>query len=110
MTDPEHRNRDKNRALTLLRNVLHQLAREYQASGRAESFEHLKVVLTEGRGAVPGAVLAERLGISEDALYAATHRLKARYRQILKEQIAATLDDPSQIKDEIRSLFDAIRP
>jgi DNA-directed RNA polymerase specialized sigma24 family protein len=97
-------------ALTLLGRVLELLAREYEASGRAETFEHLKVVLTEGRGAVRGAVLAGKLGISEDAVYTATHRLKARYREILKEQIAATLDDPSEIKDEIRSLFDAIRP
>ncbi len=38
----------------------------------------------------------------------AVHRLRKRYREILQEQIAATLDDPSEMEDEIRSLFEAI--
>jgi RNA polymerase sigma-70 factor (ECF subfamily) len=97
-------------ALTLLGRVLDRLAREYADSGRAETFEHLKVVLTEGRGAVRAAELATRLGTTENAVHQATHRLRARYRAILKEEIAATLDDPSQVDEEIRSLFDAIRP
>jgi DNA-directed RNA polymerase specialized sigma24 family protein len=98
-------------ALTLLGRVLDRLAREYAESGRADIFEHLKVVLTEGRGAVRGAVLAARLGMpTENAVHQASHRLKTRYREILKEEIAATLDDPSQVDEEIRALFDAIRP
>ena len=101
---------DRTWALILLNRVLERLAGEYADSGRAETFKHLKVVLTEGRGAVRTAELAIRLDTTENAVHQATHRLKARYRQILKEQIAATLDDPSEIKDEIRSLFDAIRP
>ncbi len=101
---------DRAWAVTLLGRVLELLAAEYAESGRAELFAHLKVVLTEGKGAVSGATLAERLGTSEGAVHAAVHRLKKRYRVILQDQIAATLDDPAQIDDEIRDLFEAIRP
>jgi hypothetical protein len=101
---------DRAWAVTLLGGVLDLLAAEYTESGRAELFAHLKVVLTEGKGAVPAATLAERLGTTEGAVSVAIHRLKKRYRAILQEQIAATLDDPAQIDDEIRDLFEAIRP
>ncbi len=96
-------------AVTLLGRVLDILAVEYAESGRAEEFAHLKVVLTEGKGAVPGAVLAERLGTTDDAVYKAGHQLRKRYRAILKDQIAATVRDPAQIDDEIRDLFRAMR-
>jgi len=101
---------DRAWAVTLLDRVLELLAAKYAASGRAELFAHLKVVLTEGKGVVPAATLAERLGTSEGAVHVAVHRLKKRYRAILQEQVAATLDDPAQIDDEIRDLFEAIRP
>ncbi len=96
-------------AFTLLDRVLALLAAEYAEQGRAEFYNQLKVVLTEGKGAVRAAVLAERLGISKGDVYNASHRLRKRYRKILEEQIAATLDDPSELGDEIRSLFDALR-
>ena len=57
---------------------------------------------------MPAATLAAELGKTEDAVNMAVHRLRKRYREILEEQIAATLDDPSELEDEIRSLFEAI--
>ncbi len=96
-------------ALTLLDRVLALLADEYAARGRSEVFDHLKISLTQGKGAVPAATLAAQLGMTEGAIHVAVHRLKKRYREILQEQIAATLDDPSEVDDEIRSLFDAIQ-
>jgi RNA polymerase sigma-70 factor (ECF subfamily) len=101
---------DRAWAFTLLDRVLALLAAEYAETGRAEFFDQLKVVLTEGKGAVRAAELAERLNMSESAVNTAIHRMRKRYREILQEQIAATLDDPSEMDDEIRSLFDAIRP
>ncbi len=97
-------------ALTLLNRVLAILAAEYANSGRSALFNELKIVLTDGKGAVRSAALAERLNTTENAINAANHRLRKRYREILEEEIAATLDDPSELDDEIRSLFDAIRP
>jgi DNA-directed RNA polymerase specialized sigma24 family protein len=99
---------DRAWALTLLEKVLDLLAREYAAKGHSELFDHLKIALTQGKGAVSAATLAERVGRSEEAVNMAVHRLRKRYREILEDQIAATLDDPSEMEDEVRSLFEAI--
>ena len=99
---------DRAWALTLLEKVLDLLAREYAAKGLSELFDQLKIVLTQGKGAVTAATLAAQLGKTAEAVYMAAHRLRKRYREILEEQIAATLDDPSEMEDEIRSLFEAI--
>jgi RNA polymerase sigma-70 factor (ECF subfamily) len=100
---------DRAWASTLLDRVLDLLARKYAAKGRSEVFDRLKVVLTQGKSAVPTATLAAQLGMTEGAVHTAVHRLRKRYREILQEQIAATLHDPSEMDDEIRSLFNAIR-
>jgi RNA polymerase sigma-70 factor (ECF subfamily) len=100
---------DRAWALTLLDRVLELLAIEYAAKGRSEIFEQLKTVLTQGRKAIATAVIAAQLKMKEDTLNVAIHRLKRRYREILEQQIVSTLDDPSELADELRSLFDAIR-
>jgi len=99
---------DRAWALTLLEKVLDLLAHEYAAKGHSELFDHLKIVLTQGKGIVSAATLAAKLGKTEAAVHMAVHRLRQRYREILEEQIAATLDDPSELEDEIRALFEAI--
>jgi RNA polymerase sigma-70 factor (ECF subfamily) len=100
---------DRAWASTLLDRVLDLLVREYSAKGRSGVFDRLKISLTQGKGAVPAATLAAQLGTTEAAVHTAVHRLRKRYREILQEQIAATLHDPSEMDDEIRSLFDAFR-
>jgi hypothetical protein len=52
--------------------------------------------------------LAVQLGTTEGAVHVAGHGLKKRYRALLWEQFVATLDDPSEVDDELRSLFDVI--
>jgi biotin operon repressor len=71
-------------------------------------FDHLKIVLTQGKGAASAATLAAALGKTEEAVNMAVHRLRKRYREILEERIAATINDPSEMEDEIRSLFAAV--
>ena len=100
---------DRAWATTLLDRVLGLLAREYADKGRADIFERLKVVLSQGKGAVSAAELAAQLDTTEGAVHTAVHRLKKRYRAILQQEIAATLDDPSEVDEEIRWLFAAIR-
>ena len=100
---------DRTWATTLLDRVLGLLAQEYAPEGRADVFDRLKVVLSQGKGAVPAAELAAQLGTTEGAVHTAVHRLKKRYRAILQREIAATLDDPSEVDEEIRWLFEAIR-
>jgi RNA polymerase sigma-70 factor (ECF subfamily) len=100
---------DRAWALTLLDHVLGLLSDEYAAKDRSAIFEQLKIVLTQGREAVCTNAVAARFEMTEGTVNVAIHRLKRRYREILEEQIISTLDDPSELADEVRSLFDAIR-
>jgi RNA polymerase sigma-70 factor (ECF subfamily) len=95
-------------ALTLLAAVFDALRREFESEGKLAAFEELKVVLEEGPGAVRYAEIAARLGMSEGAVKVAVHRLRKRYKALLRDRIAATLDDPAEVDDEIRALFDAL--
>ena len=101
---------DRAWALTLLDGVLDQLTREYADSGRAELFAQLKVVLTDGPRSVSYARIATQLGMSEVAVQSAVQRVRRRYRDLVRERIAATLGDPSpaEVEDEIRALFSAL--
>jgi RNA polymerase sigma-70 factor (ECF subfamily) len=101
---------DRTWAMTLLDRVLGLLEQEYAANGRADAFDRLKVVLTQGKGVVPAAELAIQLGTTESAVNTAVHRLKKRYKAILQQEIAATLDDPAEVDEEISWLFEAMRP
>lgn len=97
-------------ALNLLDEVLKQLAREYADTGRAAQFERLQSALGKGNARVSHADLADQLGTTEGAVQQAVRRLRKRYRAILRERIAATLEDPDDtaIDDEIRDLFTSL--
>ena len=100
---------DRAWASALLDRVLDLLALEQAAKGNSHVFERLKILLTKAMDTLPVATLAGQLGMTVGAVHTAVHRLRRRYRQILQEQIAATLEDPSEMEDEIRWLFDAFR-
>jgi RNA polymerase sigma-70 factor (ECF subfamily) len=95
-------------AITLLEQVLLMLQREYETAGRKEFFERLKFSLTGERSELPYAELAAQLGMSEGAVKAAVHRLRARYRDILCREIANTVSSPEEIEDELRHFFNVI--
>ncbi len=99
---------DRSWALTLLDRVFGQLRREYEEAGRETVFETLQVFLTEDPGAVPYSSVAQRLSMTRGAVRVAVHRLRRRYGDILRREIAATVDDPAQIDDEIQGLFAAL--
>jgi RNA polymerase sigma-70 factor (ECF subfamily) len=99
---------DRTWALTLLSLVFDQLRREYDAAGRAATFDELRSVITRGSQSDSYATIAERLGTSEGAIRVAVHRLRRRYGTLLRQEIACTVDDPNEIDDEIRSLFTAL--
>ena len=98
---------DRNWALELLDRALTATAIDEAASGRAAAFESLKPVLTDQPRSVPAAALAEEFGTTATAVRSAIQRLRHRYRQALRAEVAATLVDPteSQIDDEIKALF-----
>jgi len=95
-------------ALTVLDVVLARLRAEHVRSGKTALFEALKSALSgEGRS-VPYAEVAARLGLSEGSLRVAVHRLRQRYRELLREEIGHTVSTPAEIDDEIRALFAAL--
>ena len=95
-------------ALTLLDRVLDRLRREYDDAGRVATFEELQTALTRLPETDSYATIAGRLGTSEGAVRVAVHRLRRRYGTLLRQEIAATVDDPDEVDDEIRSLFAAL--
>jgi DNA-directed RNA polymerase specialized sigma24 family protein len=95
-------------AMAILERILAQLLEEYHGSGRGMLFDTLKVVLSDGPRAVPHAELADRLGISAGAVQVGVHRLRKRYRDLVREAIAATVTDETEVEAEIRDLFAAL--
>jgi RNA polymerase sigma-70 factor (ECF subfamily) len=99
---------DKHWAGALLEEVLNQLEAEYRQAGRAELFAALKQTLTGTRESQPYAVLAAQMSMNESALKVAVHRLRKRYRQLLRAEIVHVVADPDQADDELRHLFAAL--
>ena len=99
---------DRRWALALLDTVLRQLGEEYLTAGRAELFAALRPTLTGLGETQPYAELAARLGLTEGALRVAVHRLRRRYRSLLRAEIAQTVESPAETDAELRHLFRAL--
>lgn len=99
---------DRQWALTLLERVLDRLRDEHGAAGKSEQFDCLRPTLTAERNALPYAEIGRRLGLSEGAVKVAVHRLRARYRELLRLEVAGTLEEPGQVEAELRELFRAL--
>jgi RNA polymerase sigma-70 factor (ECF subfamily) len=95
-------------ALALLEGVLARLRREYEGSDRGATFEVLKAVLSAGPRSISHAELARQLGSTEGAAQVAAHRIRRRYRDLVRDAIAATVAEPEDIESEIRDLFAAL--
>ena len=98
---------DREWAVALLARVIEHLRDACAADGKAKQFDHLKVFLTAGKGALSHAAAAQALGVDEGAVRVAVHRLRKRYRELLRAEIAHTLADPAQVDEEMRALFGA---
>ncbi|MEY4489497.1 MAG: hypothetical protein RIQ79_2005 [Verrucomicrobiota bacterium] len=95
---------DREWALALLEKVLSDLATEEADL----DFERWKPFLSVGSERLPYAAIAAEFGLSEGAARVAVHRLRKRYRQRLRDEIARTLADPRLVEDELRALFAAL--
>jgi RNA polymerase sigma-70 factor (ECF subfamily) len=98
---------DREWAVALLERVVVRLGKEAAAEGKAGRFERMKPFLTMGKGEIPYASAAEELSMDEGALRVAVHRLRKRYRELLREEIAHTLSDPAMVEEEMRVLLGA---
>jgi RNA polymerase sigma-70 factor (ECF subfamily) len=95
-------------ALTLLERVVERLESEMVQAGKARQFAVLKPALLGGAARAPFSQIAIELGLSEDAARAAAHRLRKRYRDTLRDEVARTLDEPALVDEEIAALFAAL--
>lgn len=94
-------------ALTLLDRTLARLRHEWTAAGRGETFDLLKGFLTgEDSGQDK---MARRLGLSPGALRAAVYRLRRRFGKLLRLEVAATVERPEDIDDELREILAILR-
>jgi RNA polymerase sigma-70 factor (ECF subfamily) len=99
---------DRQWALTVVARGLQMLRRECLAEGRADFFEQVKPWLTGEAEHGDQSALAASCGLNANALKVAVHRLKRRFRQLLKAEVAGTLDDPGLVEEEMRALFAAL--
>jgi len=99
---------DREWALTLLQEVLNRLEAEFRREGKHALFDALKQTLAGSRESQPYAELAARLGLNEGAVKVAVHRLRKRYRELIRAEIARTLDPSQDIEEEMRHLFNAL--
>jgi RNA polymerase sigma-70 factor (ECF subfamily) len=93
-------------AITLLDDVLARLQAEMQAAGRAAQFAAMKTALTGGP--VVFAELAAQFQMSEGAVRVAVHRLRERYRELLRGAVADTVESPAEVEAELQHLFAAL--
>jgi RNA polymerase sigma factor (sigma-70 family) len=89
-------------ALTLLDEVLGRLAEEYRMVGNVLLFDQLKQLLVGEPDRPSQAQIAQKLGMTENAVKQAFHRLRRRYGDLLRDEIAGTVTKPAEIEDELR--------
>lgn len=98
---------DREWALALLAKVIERMQAECAAEGKGKLFEQLKTFLMAGGGDSAQAAVAKTLGMEEGAVRVAIHRLRKRYRALLRDEIANTLSDAAMVDEEMRALFGA---
>ena len=91
-------------AMTLLDQVLRRLEAEYVQTGKAAMFQGLRPVLVEGSAEATYAQIASRLGMTEEAIKKAAQRMRRRYQQMFREEIAHTVATLTEVEEELRYL------
>ena len=100
---------DRRWALTLLDRVMLRLQAEMTArSEKSSAFDRLKTYLTGDQPQLSYAETASELGMSEGAVKVAVHRLRKRFRDLVRDEIAHTVSSPEDIEDELRHLWSSV--
>jgi DNA-directed RNA polymerase specialized sigma24 family protein len=109
-TDPLSPDRifEKRWAITLLDEAFSKLREEFAAAGKGERFDRLKIFLEEGTRHGDYAALGMELGMAPNTVAAWVHRLRERYRELVRAEIASTVASPGEVQEEMRFLFAAL--
>jgi RNA polymerase sigma factor (sigma-70 family) len=97
-------------ALTVLERTLARLRREQEDSDHGREFERLEGFLTGQQAMVSYREVAEQLGTTENAVKVSIHRLRQRYGELLRSEIAETVASPSEVDEEVKYLLGVIAP
>lgn len=100
---PEHLF-DRQWAMTLLETVMRRLAEDYEEAGKGKQFDVLRFSIAGEKNAVSYHGLASELDMSEEAVRVAVFRLRKAYRRTLENEIAHTVADPNEVKEELQAL------
>jgi RNA polymerase sigma-70 factor (ECF subfamily) len=101
---------DRAWATALLEKVLARLREEHRAEGKVELFDKMKGFLMTGKGDIPYAGAAVEMNRSEGYVRVMVHRLRQRYRALLRDEIGQTLANPDSVQEEMQALFRAFSP
>jgi RNA polymerase sigma-70 factor (ECF subfamily) len=99
---------DQRWAMMILQRALENLRTEQIQAGRVEHFEELRNYLTDDPEEGEYATIASRIGITTQALAVRVHRLRQRFRELVRAQVAQTVVSPLDLEQEMRHLFEAL--
>jgi RNA polymerase sigma-70 factor (ECF subfamily) len=105
---PPERIYDVRWAATVAERALRRLSEECQARGRRRVFDVLSSTLASDRDDVSYSSLAKTLGVQETAVKRLVHELRQRHRKLLREEVAQTVEDPTEVDEEVRYLCAAL--
>jgi RNA polymerase sigma-70 factor (ECF subfamily) len=100
---------DQSWALALIEHTVDRLRKQYAASDRAALFDALEPYLSGDRAARPYADVAARLNLGESGVKMAVQRMRRRFGELLRNEIAQTVNRPEEVDEEIRAFFSALR-
>lgn len=101
---------DRQWATTLLEQSMKRLSDEYVHENKGSLFQRLQPCLTGAETLLPYAELASQLGTTENAVKMAVHRLRRRYGQLVRAEVARTVTSPQEVEEEIRYLIAIAAP
>ncbi len=99
---------DREWALTLVERAINSLANEFATAGKGEQFDTLKLWLLGEVELISQADAARRLGMTEGAAKVAIHRLRKRFRELVRAEIGQTVGDAAQVQEELRYLVEVL--
>ena len=100
---------DRGWAAVLLDRALAALRAEFERSGKQDFFDRLRVFVWGEKSGLPYAAMAGQLGMTEGAVKVAVHRLRQRYGELLRAEVAQTVATPVEVEEELRYLVAVIR-
>lgn len=95
-------------ALTVVKQTMEALGRECKANGKDALFREVRKLLAGDREPAAYAGISQRLGMAETAVRQAVHRLRCRYGELLRSEIAQTVGGPEEVEEEMRALLGAV--